>query len=210
MPRDNIPSEMIRFAFVTFAFVFTICHVNGLYSHGCKESETSSDKIVRFLENVNCTLAQGQRKFEQKLNFLQEHFKRKLEFFSHKMTTSRPDGNENCDGGSIGNPSYPLPMTPDPIFDDQEKVNRPKPQPVVPLPDFDDQANEKPSNSLSTTALPGYEGLDHPIDIRMSFDDYSHRAASRPRRDVDEEGVESENQGKSSSDDELRPSGASP
>lgn len=219
---------MIRFALLTFALALPVCHVNGFYSHRCKESETSSDKIVRFLEKFNCTLAEGQRRFEQKLNFLQEHFQKKFEFFAHQMTTNGPYGNENHDdyekpnGEPFESPLHPMPVIPSPgydyqmnenqknpqsidpspVFDDAREGNRPNVQPLAPQPGFDDQEKENSASSMSTTALPGYEGLDHPIDIRMVFDN-SHRASSRPRRDADEEGAESENQGKASSDDGL-------
>lgn len=198
---------MKRFAFVVFvfAFAFTVCCVNGLYSHECREAETSSDKLVRFIENANCTLAEGHRRLAQKLNWIQEHFKRKLDFFAQKIATSRPNDNEKHDEELNERPSTTFSSTTSyPVFNDPRKQNptttrRVPPttsQPQTSLSGFDDRGDENPSISLPLDSLPGYEGLDHPIDIRMIFGDTANRPYSRSKRDANEEATENENQGK--------------
>lgn len=99
LPRINICSEMKGHAFMVLALAFAVCRVDGLYTHKCKEAETSPDKLTRIMENVNCTLIGGGKRVHETVNHLKltvlhgfDHFRNKFT----RPTTKRP-GYEGLD-----------------------------------------------------------------------------------------------------------------
>ena len=59
---------------IILVFAVAIYSVEGLYSQKCKEAETSSDKLVRFIENANCTLLEGRQRLRQGFKNIQQKF----------------------------------------------------------------------------------------------------------------------------------------
>lgn len=82
----------VRWVFLLFSVAFSFCHVNGFYSHKCKEAETASDTIGRLFENANCTLAETSRKFQSGMKTMHNNFKLGVEHFKNKFvkTTKNP------------------------------------------------------------------------------------------------------------------------
>lgn len=82
----------VRWIFLLFVVALSACHVNGLYSHKCKEAETKADTIGRFLENANCTLTESRRKFQSGLQQMQNNVKLGFDNFKKKFvkTTQKP------------------------------------------------------------------------------------------------------------------------
>lgn len=86
-------------AFIAFALAFTVFHVNGLYTHKCKEAETSSNQLMRIIENTNCTLIEGGKKLHETVNHLKFTFKLGIDHFKNKFArpTMKQPGYEGLD-----------------------------------------------------------------------------------------------------------------
>lgn len=191
--------------FIFFAVALTVYYVDGLYSQKCKDAETSNDKLVRFIENANCTLVEKNRLFRQGLNHLQSKFQQGFAHLHNKFNVnpSTPGLNPmspNSDKPAIkldppvstdpSYPSYPTNPTNRPTY----STNRPTypTDPTYPI-DNDRLVNEN-------LTLTGYEGLDHPIDVRMLLDDdappVNSQKTLRSKRDADDGDDQSEDKGK--------------
>ncbi|KAG5684713.1 hypothetical protein PVAND_013927 [Polypedilum vanderplanki] len=59
--------------------------VNALWSSKCKDAETSTDKVTRFLQNANCTLYEKRIKLEERLKNLKEGLNAKVEGLKEKV-----------------------------------------------------------------------------------------------------------------------------
>lgn len=114
-------------AFV-LAFI-AYCHVDALYTHKCKEAETSPDKFMRFIENANCTIIEGGKKVYETVNHLKLTAKHGINHFMNKFMPT-------------------------------------------------------------TTKRPEFEGLDHPIDVRILSEDDLEPDLSRMKRETPEESNE--------------------
>lgn len=117
-----------------FVIAVAIHHVDGLYSHNCKQAETSDYKLTRMIENANCSLIEGSKKLQQSLNHLQQTLRQRIDDLKNKFS---------------------------------------KPQKV-----------------------PGYEGLDNQIDVRMLPEDDPQTTSFRSRRETVDGEIERETQGK--------------
>lgn len=86
-------------AFIAFALALTVLHVDGLYTHKCKEAETSSNQVIRIIENTNCTLVEGGKKLHETVNHLKFTFKLGIDHFKNKFTkpTTKRPGYESLD-----------------------------------------------------------------------------------------------------------------
>jgi hypothetical protein len=80
---------MKGFFLMIFFVVTAICHVHGLYSHKCKKAETSPDKVIRMIENANCTITEGKQRIHERLNNLHDRFKQGFEHFKSKFSTNK-------------------------------------------------------------------------------------------------------------------------
>lgn len=159
---------MKGFILATFAVTLMVCHVYALYSHKCKEAETSSDKLVRFIENANCTILEGKRQFREGFNHFHSMFKQGMDRVHNKVTNMIPSVNE---------PGKNPVQVPDNI-PGNNKAETPSEPPAK---------NNLNHQFLSTPSPPldeEYKGLDHPIDIRMLQD--NDTPTSRQKRDEDE------------------------
>lgn len=58
-----------------FFLILAIGLASGFYSSKCKDAEVSSDKLLRIMDNVNCTLLEGRRKLRKSFNNFHEKFK---------------------------------------------------------------------------------------------------------------------------------------
>lgn len=125
----NIWSTMKGIAFVIFAVaLIAIRHVDGIYSHKCKEAETSPDKLIRFIENANCTLIEGNKRAREKLDNIHSKLKQGFDNLKNKF-------------------------------------------------------------SPKTQTNPGYEGLDHQIDVRILADDDVQSITARSKRGLSDEDI---------------------
>lgn len=79
----------VRWSFAIFAVALTICQIEGFYSHKCKEAETASDKIGRFIENANCTLVEGHQKLKVGLKNIHNTFKLGIDHFRQKFAVAK-------------------------------------------------------------------------------------------------------------------------
>lgn len=180
--------------FIVFGIALTVYYVDGLYSQKCKEAETSSDKLVRFIENANCTLVEKNRLFRQGLNHLQSKFQQGFAHLHNQFNGNQPSWNPMNPSADPTqpklNPTNPTFPNFDPPTTTAPKVNLPVQ--VYPI-DNDRIVNENPT-------IPGYEGLDHPIDVRMLPDEDAPKANSpttlRFKRDASSEDDQNEERGK--------------
>jgi hypothetical protein len=85
----------VRWGFLLFAVALAICHVESLYSHKCKEAETASDKIGRFIENANCTLIEGNRKLRLGLQNIHNKFMLGIDHFKSKFAVNKTGTNQD-------------------------------------------------------------------------------------------------------------------
>jgi hypothetical protein len=60
------------FVIILFALSVAILKVNAVWSSKCKEAETSDDKVVRLIQNANCTIQEESRKFHENMNNFRE------------------------------------------------------------------------------------------------------------------------------------------
>lgn len=208
------------------AVALTVFYVNGLYSEKCKEAETSNDKLVRFLENANCTLVEKNRIFRQGLNQLQYKFQQGFAHLHNKFTLNpttpisypivpRKDPSLTPRPSTLSTTENPPPTPslnivtrttePPTTFSSSTSSQRtdstvPMLKPPVPtFPTYPVYPSDIDALVIENIALTGYEGLDHPIDIRMLLDNDAPTANSpqtlRLKRDVGSDD-QSINQGK--------------
>lgn len=196
--------------FIFFAVALTVYYVDGLYSQKCKDAETSNDKLVRFIENANCTLVEKNRLFRQGLNQLQSKFQQGFAHLHNKFnvipstpslnpinpSTVKPvlklDPPVSTDPSS---PSYPTNPTNRPTYSTSHPTYPTYPTyPTDPTHPVD---NDRLVNENLT--LTGYEGLDHPIDVRMLLDDdappVNSQKSLRGKRDAGDSDDQSEDKG---------------
>lgn len=69
--------------------------VNGLWSSKCKEAETSSDKIVRMIQNANCTVIEESRKLFGGFNSIREGMRSKMEVFKQLFKKNSEESERN-------------------------------------------------------------------------------------------------------------------
>lgn len=154
---------MKGFVLASFAVALMVCHVYALYSHKCKEAETSNDKLVRFIENANCTILEGKRQFREGFNHFHSMFKQGMDRVHNKMTNIIPSVN------MPGNVPVNVPE------DSQSGTTEEAPVKIY----SNTPVNTTPSPPLEVEDE--YKGLDHQIDIRML--QYNDAPRSRKKRD---------------------------
>jgi hypothetical protein len=64
---------------VVLVLISASLSVDALWSSKCKEAETSSDKIVKMIQNANCTLREKRVKLHEGLKTLHEGIKTKVQ-----------------------------------------------------------------------------------------------------------------------------------
>ena len=253
-----------------FAITLTFCGVSGFYSEECKEAEMSSDKIVRYIENANCTLLESSRRIHKLLNEFHSSFRLGIEYWKSKFANNPSTAiHENFDNSytaaeetvkfsddafsstrptvfdvDLNPPLRPInphdegfdketdafsdneketsyseeekpimrPTLPDDdlnylppkpsnpiyegfdreaiVYNDAEYITKPVNKGVEEKPITEPTSLDDDLNPILNPSIPGYEGLDHPIDIRMS------RKFIRLRRETNDDGSETEIQGK--------------
>lgn len=84
---------------MVLALAFVAFRVDGLYTHKCKEAETSPDKLTRIMENVNCTLIEGGKRVHETANHLKLTLQHGFDHFRNKFTrpTTKRPGYEGLD-----------------------------------------------------------------------------------------------------------------
>jgi len=91
---------MMKLLGILAALIFTANSVHGLWSNKCKDAETSSDKVVRLIQNANCTLIEESRKFYVNLNNFRDGMRNKMEIFKELFRKSKEvTEDENLDHG---------------------------------------------------------------------------------------------------------------
>lgn len=93
----NIRSIMKHFG-IFVALIFTANSVYGLWSSKCKDAETSTDKVVRLLQNANCTLIEESKRFYVNLNSIRDGMRNKMEIFKELFRRNKQvydDGNSD-------------------------------------------------------------------------------------------------------------------
>lgn len=227
---------MRSFIFAIFTILLT-CEVSGFYTTMCRDAESSTDELVRFVENMNCTLLAKGKRFRQHLIEFHNIFKQKIEHW--RKTFADPavqdylppqdempaqDDLPDQDDLAIEDNLPVQPVEDEVPFEDQLPVEgevpiedempaqnelpfqnelpakdiqqtttvrpvtfniKPTMKPIEhtdsespilpPTNEYDAEVPiEKPAVSKdfvypdSMSSMPGYEGLDHPIDIRMA------------------------------------------
>lgn len=87
---------MMKLFGILAALIFTANSVHGLWSNKCKDAETSTDKVVRLIQNANCTLIEESKKFYVNLNNIRNGMRSKMEIFKELFRKSKEvteDGN---------------------------------------------------------------------------------------------------------------------
>ena len=85
---------------ILVAFIFTANSVHGLWSSKCKDAETSTDKVVRLIQNANCTLIEESRRFYVNLNSISDGMHNKMEIFKKLFRKNKEvNVDENLDHG---------------------------------------------------------------------------------------------------------------
>lgn len=236
---------MSSLAIVTLTIITLICGVSGFYSEECKKVEMSSDKIVRYIENADCTLAKETKRIHEHLNHLHMILRQGFEYWKNNFINNPPYVQDqasseafNNHDAPINNPPYFQDQVLNEVFHNQESStenyqnfqheqpneifknqdtsteksphsqNQKETKETVPLEDKyvnpvikptllenDDESLvipiiEDELNPVSRPSIPGYEGLDHPIDIRMS------QYFRRLRRETSNDDSQSKSQGK--------------
>lgn len=71
--------KMKFFVAILVALILNVNCAFGLWSMKCKDAENSSDKVIRLIQNANCTLIEESRKFHENLNNLREKMRSKVD-----------------------------------------------------------------------------------------------------------------------------------